>query len=80
MPRSSLKRQWGPSNPIFESDFDGAKFIWTNDIELDNTVIFRHFVKSPPDGKQRADFSNLNNQVPDGPPGGKRPPGKQPKR
>ena len=38
-------------------------------IELDNTVIFRHLQKSPPDGKQRTDFSNLNNIVPDGPPG-----------
>lgn len=72
--------QVGPKKPFFESDFQGAKFIWTDDIALDNTVIFRHVVKSPPDGKQRVDFSNLNNQVPDGPPSGKRPPGKQSKR
>jgi hypothetical protein len=70
----------GPKQPFFESDFQDAKFIWTDDIALDNTVIFRHVVKSPPDGQQRLDFSNLNNQVPDSPPGGKRPPGKQPKR
>ena len=58
----------GPKQPFFEHDFKGAKFIWSDDIELDNTVIFRHVVKSPPDGKSRPDFSNLNNVVPDGPP------------
>lgn len=70
----------GPKQPFFESDFQGAKFFWTDDLALDNTVIFRHVVKSPPDGKEHPDFSDLNNQVPDGPPGGKRPQGKQPKR
>lgn len=60
--------QVGPKQPFFEHDFKGAKFIWTDDIELDNTVIFRHVVKSPPDGKMRTDFSNLNNVVPGGPP------------
>lgn len=57
-----------PKQPYFEHDFKGAKFIWTNDIDLDNTVLFRHVVKSPPDGKPRVDYSNLNNIVPDGPP------------
>jgi len=44
---------------------------------LDNTVIFRRTVARPPDGRQRTDFSNLTNTVPDGPPkrGGKRTPG-----
>ena len=60
--------QVGPKQPFFEHDFRGAKFIWTDDIELDNTVLFRHVVKSPPDGKSRPDFSNLNNVVPDSPP------------
>lgn len=63
------EEQVAPKQPFFEHDFQGAKFIWTADIELDNTVIFRHVVKSPPDGKQRIDFSNLNNVVPAGPPG-----------
>lgn len=47
---------------------------WTDDVELDNTVIFRRTVTSPPDGKTRPDFSKLNNQVPDQPPprGGKK--------
>ena len=57
-----------PKQPFFEHDFKGAKFIWTDDLELDNTVVFRHFVTSPPDGKVRPDFSNLNNMVPDSPP------------
>ncbi|QDU98608.1 hypothetical protein [Lignipirellula cremea] len=71
------QEQVGPKQPFFEHDFQGAKFIWTDDIELDNTVLFRHVVKSPPDGKPRIDFSNLNNVVPAAPPrpgpGGKRP-------
>ena len=63
------QQQVGPKEPFFEHDFSGAKFIWTDDIELDNTVIFRHFVAAAPDGKSRPDFSNLNNIVPDSPPG-----------
>ena len=71
--REYTEEKVGPKQPYFEHDFQGAKFIWTDDIELDNTVIFRHVVKSPPDGKTRPDFSNLNNVVPDSPP-------KKPKR
>ena len=68
------EEQVGPKKPYFEHDFQGAKFIWTDDIELDNMVIFRHVVSSPPDKKPRPDFSNLNNSVPDQPPprGGKK--------
>ena len=73
------EEQVGPKQPFFEHDFKGAKFIWTDDIELDNTVLFRHVVKSPPDGKPRIDYSNLNNVVPDGPPR-PGPGGKGPKR
>ena len=71
--------QVAPKQPFFEHDFQGAKFIWTDDVDLDNTVIFRHVVKTPPDGKERADFTNLNNQVPDQPPSGakKRPSGRK---
>lgn len=68
--------QIGPKEPFFQHDFRGARFIWTDDVELDNTVIFRHVVHSPPDGKHRPDFSNLNNVVPDSP----RKPPKAPKR
>ncbi len=64
------QQQVGPKEPFFEHDFSGASFIWTDDIELDNTVIFRHFVAESPDGMVRPDFSNLNNIVPDSPPRG----------
>ncbi len=57
-----------PKQPYFDADFSGAKFIWSEDIALDNTVLFRHVVAAPPDGVQRPDFTNLNNVVPDGPP------------
>lgn len=70
--REYTEEQVGPKQPFFEHDFKGAKFIWSDDIELDNTVIFRHVVPSPPDGKIRLDYSNLNNIVPDSPPRPKR--------
>ncbi len=68
-----------PKQPYFDADFTRAKFIWTDDLRLDNTVIFRKTVATPPDGKQRPDFRGLNDVVPEGPPkGGRRPPGGQP--
>jgi hypothetical protein len=67
----------GPKQPFYEADFSGATFIWSADLKLDNTVLFRRVVESPPDGKPRADFSRLNDTVPDGPPGGGRKPGKR---
>lgn len=67
------EQQVGPKQPFFDHDFTGANFIWTGDIELDNTVLFRYVVKSSPDGKARGDYSNLNHVVPDAPP-------KKPKR
>jgi len=36
-----------PKQPYFEADFKGAKFIWTSDLDLDNTVIFRTRVEKP---------------------------------
>lgn len=63
----------GPKQTFFDFDFEGAKFIWSDDIALDNIVLFRHVVKSAPDGKERPDFTNLNNLVPDNPP--RNPPG-----
>jgi hypothetical protein len=61
-----------PKQPYFDNDFKGAKFIWSDNIKLDNTVLFRHVVKSAPDGVERIDFSDLNNQVPASPPRGRR--------
>ena len=71
----------GPKQPFYDADFKGAKFIWTDDLKLDNTVIFRHRVEAPPDGKARPDFTGLNDVVPEGgrrP--GDRPPGDRPPR
>ena len=64
-----------PKQPYFDADFSGAKFIWTDDLKLDNTVIFRTTVAAPRDGKPRPDFRGLNDVVPEGPPkgGGRRP-------
>lgn len=36
-----------PKQPYFEADFKGAKFIWTDDLDLDNTVIFRTRIEKP---------------------------------
>jgi len=36
-----------PKQPFFEADFKGAKFIWTDDLDLDNTIIFRTRVDKP---------------------------------
>ncbi|MDF1813610.1 MAG: hypothetical protein P1V20_15530 [Verrucomicrobiales bacterium] len=40
----------GPKSPYYENDFAGAKWIWTKDLALDNTVIFRKTISSPPNG------------------------------
>ncbi len=57
----------GPKEPYFEYDFKGAKFIWSDDVKLDNLVLFRTVVKSPPDGKDRSDFRGLTDVVPQRP-------------
>ncbi|MDA0345916.1 MAG: hypothetical protein O3C20_00780 [Verrucomicrobia bacterium] len=36
-----------PPQPFREYDFEGAKFIWTNDLDLHNTVIFRAKIEKP---------------------------------
>ena len=56
----------GPKEPFFEHDFKGAKFIWSDDVKLDNVVLFRTVVKSPPDGKERLDFRGLTDVIPQG--------------
>ena len=65
----------GPKEPFFEHDFTGAKFIWSDDIKLDNLVLFRTVVKSPPTGKNRPDFRGLTDVVPQG--GGRQGGGRQ---
>ena len=37
----------GPKAPFYEADFKGASFIWTSDLDLDNTIIFRTRVEKP---------------------------------
>jgi hypothetical protein len=36
-----------PKEPFFSHDFAGAKWIWTGDLDLDNTVILRTRVERP---------------------------------
>lgn len=36
-----------PKQPYFDHDFAGAKFIWSDDLALDNTVVFRTKVEKP---------------------------------
>ena len=36
-----------PKEPFYEKDFKGAKFIWTGNLELDNTILFRKVVERP---------------------------------
>ena len=36
-----------PKEPFYQADFTGAKFIWTDDLDLDNTVIFRTRIDKP---------------------------------
>lgn len=37
----------GPKEHFYKFDFTGAKWIWTDDLDLDNTVIFRYRVEKP---------------------------------
>jgi len=37
----------GPKGPFYDHDFAGAKFIWSDDLKLDNTVIFRFKIDGP---------------------------------
>jgi hypothetical protein len=36
-----------PKEPFYVADFKGAKFIWSADLELDNTVLFRTRIEKP---------------------------------
>jgi phosphatidylethanolamine-binding protein (PEBP) family uncharacterized protein len=36
-----------PKEPFYNADFGGAKFIWTDDLDLDNTIIFRTKIEKP---------------------------------
>lgn len=49
----------GPDGDYVAADFTGASFIWTSDLNLDNTVIFRTTVRAP------AGYVKRWNTVPD---------------
>jgi hypothetical protein len=51
-----------PKRPFYQHDFEGAKFIWADDLELDNTVLFRLRVDSPPDGSTPKTFPILQSK------------------
>ena len=36
-----------PNRVYNDYDFEGAEFIWTEDLELDNTILFRHRMENP---------------------------------
>lgn len=36
-----------PKEPFYAADFKGAKFIWSDDLDLDNTVLFRVRIDKP---------------------------------
>jgi len=36
-----------PKPPYYEHDFSGAQFIWSKDLDLDNTVLFRKRIEKP---------------------------------
>ena len=36
-----------PKEPFYAADFKGAKWIWSDDLDLDNTVIFRTRIEKP---------------------------------
>ena len=42
-----LASRVGPDGDYSSFDFTGAKFIWTDDLDLDNTVIFRYTAQKP---------------------------------
>lgn len=37
----------GPKEPFYQADFAGARWIWSSDLDLDNTVIFRTRIEKP---------------------------------
>lgn len=57
----------GPKESFFDYDFEGAQFIWSDDVKLDNVVLFRTVIPAPPDGKTRTDFRGLNDMIPQAP-------------
>ncbi len=53
-----------PPRPFRDYDFEGAKFIWTGDLDLHNTVIFRTTIEKP-DWKARWDTGTPARRIED---------------
>jgi hypothetical protein len=53
-----------PKQPFFEHDFQGAKWIWTGDLDLDNTVLFRKRVEKPGSKKRWTTKPDLDTSGP----------------
>ena len=45
--RTYTEQDVNPKPPYYEHDFKGAQFIWSKDLALDNTVLFRKRVEKP---------------------------------
>jgi len=69
-----------PKQPFYDHDFTAARFIWSDNLLLDNTVLFRRQIQTPPDGRTRPDFTGLNDQIPDQAAGGQKPRPTNPRR
>ncbi len=41
------EQEVGPKEPFYQADFKGARFIWSDDLGLDNTVLLRARVEKP---------------------------------
>ena len=69
-----------PKQPFYDHDFTAARFIWSDNLLLDNTVLFRRQIQMPPDGRTRPDFTGLNDRIPDQAAGGRKPRPANPRR
>lgn len=56
----------GPKKTFYDFDFQNAKFIWSKDIALDNTVIFRTQIEKPGWKPRWTTKPDLNTSRPDG--------------
>lgn len=45
--RVFTEQEVNPKAPFYEHDFKGAQFIWSSDLGLDNTVLFRKRIEKP---------------------------------
>ena len=42
-----IEERVNPKEPFYKADFSGAKWIWTDDLDLDNTILFRTTIEKP---------------------------------